>query len=132
MACAEKGDFEMVDILYEAVKRLPPEIKRSEITGALFRAVRKEMADVVGLLVLDDTVDATCLNGDGETLLTAAVKTGNKRIVNKFMLLKNIQDVINAPNKDGQTPMDIALERKDRGICLVLENNGAKLPYDSQ
>ena len=122
----------MVDILYNAVKRLPLESRRDEITDATFIAIQENHADIVGLLALDEAIDTARFDVNGETLLTAAVNTRNKKLVNKLLLLKDKGLDVNQPNRSGKTPYDIALELKDTAICSVLETSGARFPYDSQ
>ena len=132
MAAAQRGDFKMVNILYNSVKRLPLESRRLEITDATFIAIQQSNTDIVGLLSLDEALDTARFDSNGETLLTAAVKTSNKKLVNKFLLLKDKGLDVNQPNRSGKTPYDIALELKDTAICSVLETSGARFPYDSQ
>jgi len=101
MSAAKKGDYDLVYILYKAAKKLSPNEIRAEVAASLFLAIRKRHIDVVGLLVLDRDLDFRALSVDGETMLTAAVKTADKKIVNKFLFAIDRGLDVNQPNSAG-------------------------------
>ncbi len=64
---------------------------------------------------------------NGNTLLHTAIY--NHHMTAALRLMENT-DMVNQENKEGKTPMQIAIDYRNEGLCMALGDHGAKEPWE--
>lgn len=65
---------------------------------------------------------------EGNTLLLTAIK--NRHMTAALRLLEKDESMVNMANKEGQTPMQLALNMYQEGLCMALKEHGATEPCE--
>ncbi len=68
------------------------------------------------------------IDEDGNTLLLTAIH--NRHMTAALRLLEKDDSMVNMANKEGQTPMQLALDLYQEGLCMALKDHGAEEPCE--
>lgn len=88
----------------------------------LYYACLKGYRDIV-ILLLDNGADAAVTNNRSESPLHAAARSGNKEIISRLLVEKEID--LNTTDNEGRTPLLCLLDNKRTDAALFLVDKGA-------
>jgi ankyrin repeat protein len=89
----------------------------SNVVLRLGQHIEKEL--FMALLLARDDIEVNSKDGNGETLLQIAVKTGNVKLI-RILVARDDLD-INPKDKNGETPLQIAVTDRDTGEAIRKE-----------
>ena len=112
--CADYGRKDMAEFLLQG------HVSPQGAPLALVKAVQKDNPEIIKLLI-DRGADVD-VKYEGESFMTQAVKSGN---LSSVKALSSVTELVNAPNREGKTPLYIAVERGDIETVRILQEAGA-------
>jgi len=118
--CCKAGDAEAVKKLLE--NGVSPNAKDERGISALHYAVGVDRLDILKLL-MDKQADPKVEDTQGNTLLHYAAGYGRQQTTEYFL---QCGLPINAKNKKGETPLDVAKRNKHQHIITLLQSRGAQ------
>ncbi len=92
----------------------------------LFYAVDRNLTNIA-ILLIDKGADIRFKTEDKDTLLHIAVRNNNLELVRKLLSVGTIN--INAENKNGVSPLILAVQNNNTCIAIKLLNHGAQVGY---
>ncbi|KAI9675505.1 MAG: Ankyrin repeat domain-containing protein 44 [Trizodia sp. TS-e1964] len=118
---SKRGDKALVRLFLAKGANILAKSRRQDT--ALHKAAEYGHAGVV-LLLLENGADAAATNIDGHTVLHIATHFGHEKVLQLLMPLKTSLD-INAKNRAGDTPLQMAIYNGQEAIVLLLLENEA-------
>ncbi len=76
---------------------------------------------------LEKGVSADDTDENGNTLLMLAIS--NRHLTAALRLMKN-SSLVNRENREGKTPLELASDYRNEGLCIALKDHGASSQYD--
>ena len=122
---AEHGNMNAVKYLIQ----FGPEVNMVNAKGVspLLLACKRNHLDIVAIL-LTYTADINVETDEKETPLLASCEFTNPQLVN-LLLSNSPSPLLDKPNKDGKTALEVAIHNHLSAIVMALIQKGAHLPY---